>query len=73
MLGSLINLTNLKKMQEELELTNHNLMRINNDLDNFIYTASHDLRAPIINLEGLVKNLNKNLDTENKDVLFILE
>jgi signal transduction histidine kinase len=27
---------------------------INNDLDNFVYTASHDLKAPISNIEGLV-------------------
>jgi PAS domain S-box-containing protein len=37
----------LKQKNEELE-------KINNDLDNFIYTASHDLKAPISNLEGLL-------------------
>jgi signal transduction histidine kinase len=57
MLGSLVDLTNLKQVQEELQQTNENLVRINNDLDNFVYTASHDLKAPIINLEGLVKKL----------------
>lgn len=30
------------------------LTRINEELDNFVYTASHDLKAPISNLEGLL-------------------
>lgn len=41
----------------ELSKKNHELLTINNDLDNFIYTASHDLKAPISNIEGLVSTL----------------
>ncbi len=37
------------------------LTRVNIDLDNFIYTASHDLRAPITNIEGLVQALVSEL------------
>ena len=33
------------------------LTRTNVDLDNFIYTASHDLKAPILNIEGLMEAL----------------
>ena len=33
------------------------LKRINEELDNFVYTASHDLKAPISNLEGLLNLL----------------
>jgi PAS domain S-box-containing protein len=46
---------------KELELTNEELSRINIDLDNFIYTASHDLKAPVSNLEGLACLLGKKL------------
>ncbi|MBD0256042.1 MAG: HAMP domain-containing histidine kinase [Cytophagales bacterium] len=73
MLGSLVDLTNLKQVQEELQQTNENLVRINNDLDNFVYTASHDLKAPIINLEGLVKKLSKEVQPEEGRVGFIME
>lgn len=38
----------------EQVLQNEELLRINKDLDNFVYTASHDLKAPISNLEGLI-------------------
>ncbi len=47
----------LSKINEK----NEELKRINIDLDNFIYTASHDLRSPISNLEGLITILTKQL------------
>lgn len=40
-----------------LDTTNQQLARINADLDNFVYTASHDLQAPIANIEGLLHAL----------------
>jgi signal transduction histidine kinase len=45
-------------------MTNGQLTRINVDLDNFIYTASHDLKAPIANIEGLVQTLWRTLPAE---------
>lgn len=45
----------------ELTRKNQQLTRINADLDNFIYTASHDLKAPIANLEGLLTILNPKI------------
>ena len=41
----------------ELTTTNQELTRTNVDLDTFVYTASHDLRQPISNIEGLLKLL----------------
>ncbi|MFD2721390.1 ATP-binding protein [Hymenobacter monticola] len=43
--------------QRELRDYNAQLTRVNVDLDNFIYTASHDLKAPISNIEGLLDAL----------------
>jgi PAS domain S-box-containing protein len=48
----------------ELDATNQRLMRTNADLDNFIYTASHDLKAPITNIEGLLTALQEQLPPE---------
>ncbi|TXK51336.1 PAS domain S-box protein [Pontibacter qinzhouensis] len=39
---------------DELSEKNTELLRINDDLDSFVYTASHDLKSPIANMEGLV-------------------
>ncbi|MBC7388989.1 MAG: PAS domain-containing protein [Opitutaceae bacterium] len=72
MLGSMVDLTNLKKVQTELENTNQNLLKINADLDTFIYTASHDLKAPISNIEGLMYTLQESLETEDDDIKNIL-
>ena len=46
---------------EELQAANQQLTRINADLDNFIYAASHDLKAPITNIEGLLQALEEHL------------
>ncbi|MDO1446538.1 PAS domain-containing protein [Rhodocytophaga aerolata] len=51
-------------LAEELAEVNAQLLRINSDLDTFVYTASHDLKAPIINIEGLIKALVRYLSTE---------
>jgi PAS domain S-box-containing protein len=54
----------LRVSNAELDATNQRLMRTNADLDNFIYTASHDLKAPITNIEGLLTALQEQLPTE---------
>ena len=41
----------------ELAITNRQLQRTNQDLDNFVYAASHDLKQPINNLVGLFDEL----------------
>jgi signal transduction histidine kinase len=51
----------LTAANQELYAANKELTRTNVDLDNFIYTASHDLKAPITNIEGLLNLLKKNL------------
>ena len=48
----------------EREQTNLELVRTNADLDTFIYTASHDLRTPIANIEGLLTALREQLPPE---------
>jgi two-component system, sensor histidine kinase len=46
---------------EELRDTNDRLSHTNVDLDTFVYTASHDLKAPIANIEGLLMALDEQL------------
>ncbi|MDX5422073.1 MAG: PAS domain-containing protein [Hymenobacteraceae bacterium] len=54
----------LATTNEELTTANEQLVRTNIDLDNFIYTASHDLKAPIYNIEGLVNILLEAISPE---------
>lgn len=61
-------ITELKTTQHELNHKNEVLTRINEDLDNFVHTASHDLLAPLASLSnaiGLIKEIvpsNDELD-----------
>jgi two-component system CheB/CheR fusion protein len=51
-------ITELKKAQSNAERRNKILERINNDLDNFVLTASHDLLAPLTNIETSIAVMN---------------
>lgn len=51
----------LKEVTSELSDTNQQLRSLHKDLDNFIYIASHDLKIPITNIEGLVNLLELKL------------
>ncbi|MBA9078234.1 PAS domain-containing sensor histidine kinase [Rufibacter quisquiliarum] len=52
--------------RQEIEAMNSELRAINVDLDNFVYSASHDLKAPISNIEGLVDTLVEQLPPETR-------
>lgn len=54
-----------ERQQDALEHKNNELRKTNLDLDNFIYTASHDLRSPITNIEALVTLLKEELAESN--------
>jgi len=58
--------------QEELKQKNQELRRRNTDLDNFVYTASHDLKAPINNIEGLVNGLIEECSEPSQHILLNL-
>ncbi|MBC6991986.1 PAS domain-containing protein [Hymenobacter sp. BT491] len=64
-----------RALAQELGATNEQLTRTNVDLDNFIYTASHDLRAPITNIEGLLHTLQSELPPQSQagEVSYVLE
>ena len=54
----------LQRLSAELGAANAQLTRTNVDLDNFIYTASHDLKVPIANIEGLLQAFVRKLPAE---------
>lgn len=67
-------ITELKKAQLELNKKNKSLLRINADLDNFVHTASHDLLAPLGNIEISIEVMNsvKVTDPELNKFLSII-
>mgnify|MGYP002777117540 CR=1 FL=1 len=58
-LGMIINLLEMERM---------NLQKANNELDTFLYRSSHDLRAPLTTILGVVDILKRERDSkENAD------
>jgi len=55
--GSHTDIEDHKRAEEELMEKNLELERINQDLDSFVYTASHDLKLPIVNMGGIFEEL----------------
>ena len=51
----------LAARNEELNESNRQLTRTNVELDTFVYTASHDLKAPITNIESITLALRDTL------------
>jgi ligand-binding sensor domain-containing protein/signal transduction histidine kinase len=49
-----------------IEQKNEELLKVNTELDRFVYSASHDLRAPLTSVLGLVKLTRIDPDPQNK-------
>lgn len=47
-------ITELKKSEEQLKAQNIELEKVNHELDQFVYSASHNLRAPLLSMKGLL-------------------
>jgi PAS domain S-box-containing protein len=53
-IGSLIDIDGRKKAEKEIIVKNNQLAKTNEELDRFVYSASHDMRAPLSSLLGLI-------------------
>jgi signal transduction histidine kinase len=53
----------LKRLNGSLQIRNEKLRRSNDDLDSFVYRASHDLRSPLASIMGVI-----NIVKTEKDV-----
>ncbi len=71
-------ITERKATQQVLLNRNEELIKTNAELDRFVYSASHDLRAPIASLLGLIEvarlekdrdNINQLLEMQQKSLL----
>lgn len=54
------------KRTQELEIQNEELRKVNHELDRFVYSVSHDLRAPIASTLGLIDISRKEKDEEQR-------
>lgn len=52
----------LNKKQAEITSQNEELTKTNSELDNFVYSTSHDLRAPLASVMGLINIARRSND-----------
>lgn len=56
-------ITARKKVENELRQKNEELKNLNEALDAFVYSASHDLKAPLLSIKGLVGLMKVDKET----------
>lgn len=63
-------ITTRKITEEKLVQTNTELSKRNTELDNFVYSVSHDLRAPIASVLGLI-NLTRTDKSQEMKMMYL--
>ncbi len=67
----------IKKLNEDLKCRAVELQRINKELESFSYSVSHDLRAPLVGINGLSRILSErysfDLDKKGQHFLCLIQ
>jgi chemotaxis family two-component system sensor kinase Cph1 len=58
-----------KRSEEEVRIQNKKLMALNESLDSFVYRVSHDLKAPVINVQNMITMLKEHTNEEEKSLV----
>ena len=61
-----VDISELKKVQEAVNRKNEELRKINAELDNFVYSISHDLRSPLLSIKGIVSLITHSSEIDEK-------
>ncbi|GEM_PF-1896440 len=71
--GTHTEITASKLVEQEIKKQNLELEKRNTELDRFVYSTSHDLRAPLASLLGLITIAESNSSEEDYEQLEILK
>jgi signal transduction histidine kinase len=70
-----VDISELKKVQDAVNRKNEELRKINAELDNFVYSISHDLRSPLLSIKGIVSLImhSSEIDEKNRKYLEMVD
>lgn len=60
-MATVLDISERVRFEEEILRKNDDLSRLNDDLTQFAYSASHDLKAPLTTLEGLLTLISEDI------------
>ena len=63
-IGIMQDITSQKKKEDELRENNAQLTKTNMELDKFVYSVSHDLRAPLSSMLGIVQLTEEDVEDD---------
>lgn len=61
LIGSITDVTDTRQYEATLIEKNEELKKINRELDQFVYSVSHDLRSPLLSVKGLLSLIELNI------------
>ncbi len=64
LIGSVTDVTDTRQYEATLIEKNEELKKINRELDQFVYSVSHDLRSPLLSVKGLLSLIELNIENE---------
>ena len=73
--GTIQDFTANKLVNDKLTQKNEELIKANTELDRFVYSASHDLRAPLTSMSGLLQLIEmepKPEEVSEKELLYLM-
>lgn len=71
-LGSTIDISSAKNFERTLLEKNQELIKINRELDQFVYSVSHDLRSPLLSIKGILSVIDENASPEENQMYLSL-
>lgn len=66
LIGVNIDVTEFKIQEQRLMERNNELLKLNNELDHFVYSTSHNIRAPLTSILGVLQLLDEEISREER-------